>query len=374
MSQHRSGRAAASPDVRTFSNAVRLNGWEWLGVGMFALAMIVFTPSLWERIEHFDPDPDYRMPYNWDRDSPSSDYWHYNRYTQIAAARDDTVLIGDSVFWGHYVAPQQTLSHYLNNLASEPRFANLGLHGIHPVALAGLLEYYAVGVTDRNVLLHWNPLWHTSPRTELQDEEYRSFNHPRLVPQFLPDILCYKEVEVSTKLGVLVERRVPFLSWNSHLQQAYFDQNDIPSWTLEHPYDDPLKPLLQGLPPPDNRLPARREIQRTDYPWGDPDASLQWRFFRKSVGILQQRGNRVFVLVGPFNEHMLTRDSLQRYRRVHATVVEWLKAQGVAYAAPPPPPPEEYADASHPLAPGYQRLARQLYPELPWRSSRRSGE
>jgi hypothetical protein len=341
---------------------------------MFALAMIVFTPSLWERIEHFDPDPDYRMPYNWDRDSPSSDYWHYNRYTQIAAARDDTVLIGDSVFWGHYVEPQQTLSHYLNNLAGEPRFANLGLHGIHPVALAGLLEYYAVGVTDRNVLLHWNPLWHTSPRTELQDEEYRSFNHPRLVPQFLPDILCYKEVEVSTKLGVLVERRVPFLSWNSHLQQAYFDQNDIPSWTLEHPYDDPLKPLLQGLPPPDNRLPARREIQRTDYPWGDPDASLQWRFFRKSVGILQQRGNRVFVLVGPFNEHMLTRDSLQRYRRVHATVVEWLKAQGVAYAAPPPPPPEEYADASHPLAPGYQRLARQLYPELPWRSSRRSGE
>jgi len=44
----------------------------------------------------------------------------------------------------------------------------------------------------------------------------------------------YKE-EISHRLGVLVEQRVPFNKWTYHLQQAYYDQTDMPSWTLKHP-------------------------------------------------------------------------------------------------------------------------------------------
>jgi hypothetical protein len=68
----------------------------------------------------------------------------------------------------------------------------------------------------------------------------------------------------------------------------------------------------------------------------------------------------VFVLVGPFNEHLLNPASLQRYREVQATIAAWLKAKQVPHALPPALPSAEYGDASHPLAGGYARLAGQL--------------
>ncbi len=103
-------------------------------------------------------------------------------------------------------------------------------------------------------MLQCNPLWLSSPRHDLQTDEEFQFNHPRLVPQFSPWIPCYKEA-ISPRIGIVVEQHVPFLSWTNHLQQAYFDRMDIPSWTLEHPYENPFKPLERGLPPSDN-LPA----------------------------------------------------------------------------------------------------------------------
>src|SRR5713226_1864183 len=111
-------------DPTDVSNAVWLTGWQWIGVGLFTLAMVVFTPSLWKQVEKFDLEPDYRIPHDL-----SNDYWFYDRCAQLSAARYDTLLIGDSVIWGEYVTRQQTLSHYLNERAGEERFANLGLDG-----------------------------------------------------------------------------------------------------------------------------------------------------------------------------------------------------------------------------------------------------
>ena len=61
----------------------------------------------------------------------------------------------------------------------------------------------------------------------------------------------YDDVQVSPRIGVLVEQRVPFNSWANHLQQGYYDQESIPKWTLEHAYDNPLAPLHRALPSPD---------------------------------------------------------------------------------------------------------------------------
>ena len=347
-----------------FSNAVRLDGRQWAGVAAFALAMLAFTPALWCRFERFDPGPDYRIPYDL-----SNDYWLYDRYSRLAAARHETLLIGDSVVWGQYVTPDQTLSHALNALSGTERFANLGLDGAHPAALAGLLEHYAGGVQGKRVLLQCNPLWLSSPRHDLREHEEFQFNHPRLVPQFRPRIPCYKEA-ISPRIGVLVEQRVPFLSWANHLQQAYFDRIDIPSWTLEHPYDDPLLPIRHGLPPPDRVLRhepvpwTERGITRQDFPWVDLQTSLQWSSFLRAIDILQGRGNTVVVLVGPFNEHMLTDASLERYRKVKSDIEDRLRARGVAFLAPPALTSAQYGDASHPLEAGYATLARQLLPQF----------
>jgi hypothetical protein len=351
---------SAEPGPIEFSNGIRLNSREWLGVGLFAVTCLLFTPVLWRHAEEFMPKDDYRIPHDL-----SNDYWLFDRVAALAAEQHDTLLIGDSVIWGEYVTQQETLSHFLNSLAGEERYANLGLDGAHPMALGGLIEFYGTRISGKNVVLQCNPLWLSSPRADLQDDQSTEFNHPRLVPQFAPSIPAY-EAEISPRLGVLVERRLALSRWTTHLQQAYYEQSDIPGWTLEHPYENPLIPLTRGLPPPDT---VRRHLSQPwyksgiapqDYPWVDLDTSLQWQAFRSAVELLQQRGNQVFVLVGPFNEHLLTPESLGRYQQVKSKIADWLQTKSVPHLLPPSLPSEQYGDASHPLAAGYELLARQL--------------
>jgi hypothetical protein len=329
---------------------------------------LALAPRLWQQVEPFPPEPDYRMPHDL-----SNDYWLYERYARLAAGRYDTVLLGDSVVWGEYVTRPQTLSHYLNELAGRERCANLGLDGAHPLALGGLVEYYGGAIAGKKVVLQCNPLWLSSLRADLQDDRATEFNHPRLVPQFVPRLPAYKE-EISPRIGVVVEQRLPLSSWTTHLQQAYYDRTDIPTWTVEHPYENPLAPLARGLPPSDNALRHLPQpwyqsgIARQDYPWVDLDTSLQWQAFRRVVELLRRRGNRVFVLVGPFNEHLLSPESLRRYHEVKAAIAAWLEAQEIPHAVPAPLPSAEYGDASHPLAAGYARLARRLLDEPSLRS------
>jgi len=356
----RANRPPAEPKPIALSNGIRLTGRQWLGLGLFAAVILIFTPPLWQRTEKFALEPDYRIPHDL-----SNDYWLYDRFAGLAAGHYDTLVIGDSVVWGEYVTRQETLAHYLNEQAGRERYANLGLDGAHPLALGGLVEFYAESVAGKNVLLHCNVLWLSSPRADLQDENANEFNHPRLVPQFAPSVPAYK-AEISPRLGILVERRLPFTSWTAHLQQAFYDRTDIPGWTLEHPYDNPLTPLTRGLPPSENtrrHLPQpwyKSGIPKQDYAWVDLGTSFQWQAFKGVVELLQQRGNRVFVMVGPFNEHMLTPESLERYQKVKATIAAWLREKKVPHAIPQPLPSEQYGDASHPLAAGYEQLAHQL--------------
>jgi hypothetical protein len=357
-------RSPPEPEPVAFSNAVRLTGRECLAVLLFAVLLACLAPVSWKKVEPCTLAPDHRMPHDL-----SNDYWLYERYADLAVKRFDTLLVGDSVVWGEYVTRQDTLSHYLNELAGSERCANFGLDGAHPLALAGLIESYAAGIRDTNVLLHCNPLWLSSRRADLQDDQARDFNHPRLVPQFLPRIPAYKE-DISPRIGVLVERHLPFSAWSAHLQQAYYDRLDIPTWTLEHPYEDPLRPLLRGLPPAEDALRHLPQpwyesgLEKQDFPWVDLDTSLQWQAFQRVVRILRARGNRVFVLVGPFNEHLLTPASQRRYGEVKQTIAAWLAAEQLPHAMPPPLPSAQYGDASHPLAPGYALLARQIWGEL----------
>jgi len=353
------------PDGPDFSNSIRLMGRQWAVVGLFTLVMVLFAPSLWKQVEKFDLEPDYRIPHDL-----SNDYWFYDRCAQLSAARYDTLLIGDSVIWGEYVTRQQTLSHYLNERAGEEHFANLGLDGADPVALAGLVQHYTCGVPGKNVILHCNPLWMSSPRRDYQDEKQFDTSHPRLIPQFIPRIPGYKE-DISHRIGVLVEQRVPFNSWTSHLQTAYYGGTDIPSWTLEHPYDNPIQPLTT---PGANatRLAAQESLRhppipwfksgitKQDFPWIDLKTSLQWQSFQRAIEILQARKNRVFVLVGPFNEHMLEPESLERHRKLKSGIVSWLEEAGVPHLAPEALPSNLYGDASHPLAEGYKVLAEEV--------------
>src|SRR5438105_99074 len=249
MGEREPGKANLPPelDPEARSNAIRLSGWEWVGVGLFAVLLIAAGPRLWKMFEKFDLEADYRIPKDL-----SNDYWLYDRYVELAAAHYDTLVVGDSVVWGEYVTRDQTLSHYLNEQAGRERFANAGLDGTHPAALTGLLEFYGAGVKGKQ-----------------------------------------------------------------------------------------------------------------DYRWLDLDGSLQWQSFQRSVEILRRRGNQVFVLVGPFNEHLLSAKSVPEYQKVKKQIEAWLKQENLPYLAPPALPSDLYADASHPLAAGYARLAQEVLKSLP---------
>lgn len=342
------------------SNSIRLSGSEWIAVAILCPILIFLAPVLWGHVEEIEPDPNYRVPYEL-----GGDYWLYHRHCQRSCSEVESLAVGDSVIWGHYVSKDETLTAYLNKNIGRNEFANLGVDGFHPAALLGLLKYYGRAITGKNVIIQLNPLWLSSKKHDLQTEKEHRFNHPKLVPQFKPKIPCYKE-SFSKRLSIVIERHISFLSWTSHLRMVYYDNLDMPSWTIENPYKCPFKAVLAGLPTADNLdlveniSWTEKGVTKQDFEWVELETSLQWSLFRQSVELLRERNNNVFVLVGPFNEHMLKAKSFDTYQAMKSEFENWLRQNNIAYYIPPPLPSELYRDASHPIAEGYALLAKQL--------------
>jgi hypothetical protein len=360
--------AASSPgraEVPFSSNAVRLSFGEWIVALGLTCALMYLIPALWVRIEPFQPGPDYRLPYRL-----SNDYWMAARHFRQAASGERTMVLGDSVVWGHYVGKDETLSHYLGEIGGGEPFANLGVDGIHPAALAGLVEHYGGDISDRDVLLNCNLLWMSSKRHDLTIKKEFSFNHPSLAPQFFPRIPCYRE-SLSGRIGIAVEREVPFLGWANHLQIAYFENTDLPIWTIDHPYANPAAAVTLELPsadePPSPEPVAEpwtsKGMAKFNPSWVELETSFQWSRFQRTIEIIHPRGNRVFVLVGPFKEHKLTEESLKVYKERKREAEAWFREHDIPCAIPAALPSEQYADASHPLREGYRGLAEWLWEE-----------
>jgi len=343
------------------SNALRLSGTEWLWTLGTCLTVLIGLPLLGTVGEDFEPDSDYRLPYRL-----GYDYHLFQRYSHWAANQYEILMIGDSVLWGNYVTPDNTLTHYLNERAGRQQYANLAINGIHPIALAGLIEYYGQDITGKKVILNFNPLWLSSADADLQTEKETRINHAKLIPQWSSVIACYKE-SMEKRMEITLERNNRLQQWTNHLQICYFDSMSLPQWSLKYPYQNPLAKINLNLPEPKNQphdppVPWNvKSDSQIDLPWIALETSLQWKFFRKAIQILQARKNQIFVLVGPFNEHMLTDENKFKYRKIQAGIENWLRENEIPYFIPDALPSEMYADASHPLAKGYEKLAEQLY-------------
>jgi len=357
------------PRVPFGSNCLRLSVGEWLIAAIVVIAVAWLAPVLWRRVENFEPGPDYRLPYGL-----SNDYWLYQRYAEWAAERYDTFIIGDSVIWGHYVSKDNTLAAHLNRIVGEEKFANLGVDGTHPAALEGLLRYYGRAIENKNVILHLNLLWTSSPKHDLQTDKEHRFNHPELVAQFTPNIPCYK-APCADRMSAAVKRVTPLFNWVSHLNIAYFENMDVPAWTVAHPYDCPFEAVTAGVPTSDEferDAKSARPTGSNALDWVDLKTSLQWNFFKRSIELLLQRNNRVFILLGPFNEHLLAPESIDRYRKMQTEIAAWLKDNNIPHYIPAVLPAELYCDASHPLSEGYAELAKRLLDNSPLNT--RTGE
>ncbi|MFC1713443.1 hypothetical protein ACFL6S_07245 [Candidatus Poribacteria bacterium] len=324
------------------------------------IVVIYILPIVWGGIERFDPSTGYRLPY-----ILSNDYWMFTRWSKYATSEYPALIIGDSVVWGQYVSMEQTLPHYLNERVGENMFANMGVDGMHPAAILGLIEHYGKAISDRSVILHLNPLWMSSEKHDLSGEDEFRFNHPRLVPQFMRKPACYKP-PLSQRIGVLAERNISFFSWMNHIKTNYFENLDLQNWTMENPYENPMKALTLEVPKPENRPKSRpiawfeRDMKRQDFPWLEAEESYQWHSFRKALKILKARKNSIFVTLGPFNPYILTEESLSRYNDMKKEMERWLEEEGIDYISLSDLPSEYYADASHPLKEGYAMIAEEL--------------
>ncbi len=136
---------------------------------------------------------------------------------------------------------------------------------------------------------------------------------------------------------------------------------------MEHPYTNPWSAMTLTLPQPEDASPSApiawnvKSDRPQSFSWVSPQESLQWQFFQEAVQTLRARGNEVFVLFGPFNQHLLTEENKPIYQAKQAEMLAWLDTSGCAYLAPQALPSELYADASHPLSQGYRLLAQELY-------------
>ena len=343
------------------SNAERLNLKEWVAVLVILLFVAYFWPIIGSALEDFDPQSDYRMPY-----LLSEDYWMFQRCAQEASERFPAVIIGDSFVWGQYVGAAETISREINQLANEELLFNLGVNGLHPAAMRGILRYYGEDIQHKGVILHLNLLWMSSEQRDLQGEEEFRFNHPRLIPQFNPPLRCYR-ASFSEKMSVLIERNTDFFSWVRHAKLLYFENLDIPNWTLLNPYSNPLRAVTFSLPPVDSFPQSRplpwtqQKMEPESFSWVQLENSFQWSSFQLAVKELQARGNSVLVLIGPFNPYLQTEESLLRYRTLQRKAEEWLSRKDLHYHSPSDLPSELFADASHPLGEGYVRIAEELF-------------
>ena len=371
-------RLSPAGDVPFGVNEMRLTARQWLIAIAILLVVALSTPAIWEKVERFTTGPDYRLPY-----LLSKDYWLYGRRLREVKEPSQIVLLGDSVVWGEYVLPDGTLSHFLNQQSGETnRFVNGGVNGLFPLALEGLVRNYGQSLRHRKVIVHCNLLWMTSPKADLSLEKEEPFNHSRLVPQFRPRIPSYK-ADASERLGAIVERNVSFLSWVNHLQDAYFGQKSILKWTLADDGGSPPRypnvwrnPLSQinlavpGAPEDDPQRGPRsarhipwstNAVGTTRFDWVALESSLQWHAFQRVIEMLEQRDDEIFVVLGPFNEHMIAGDNRPTYRELRDGVAAWLSKKQIAHAVPEPLPSLLYADASHPLTEGYEQLAKQIF-------------
>jgi hypothetical protein len=163
------------------------------------------------------------------------------------------------------------------------------------------------------------------------------------------------------------------------LQNAYFGQKSILDWTLaddggdppHYPNSDknplaqitlrvPSAPAVDPLrgPASPRHKPWTQNGGPTSFDWVSLESSLQWGAFQRVVATLRSRGDDVFVILGPFNEHMIAPESRAPYLKLRDGVTAWLEENKVPHWAPEVLPSSLYADASHPLTDGYALLAK----------------
>ena len=322
------------------------------------------TPALYRQGDSFIAPDGYRTPFQL-----SDDYWQYDIVGRQWVDEERVLMLGDSVIWGEYVLPNESLPGQLNRDQEELTFANGGVNGLHPLAMLGIVNHFLPTLQNQPVVVHCNLIWMSSPDRDLTTKSEIPFNHESLVPQFSPTIPCYRATP-SERLGNKVFQHTSLRPLVRHLRMLYLSGQDYQTWSLERArreregIENPPIHAVSRIPVDKLRHPdiswEERGIPQQNYNWVPLEKSLQWWAFRETVMLLESRGCDVYVIIGPFNEHLLAAENRTDWEHMRHKVSEWLETHEIAYDAPTILSSKLYADASHPLEQGYQELSHEI--------------
>lgn len=331
---------------------------NFLKITVPVLAVIIMASMLPRFVPGVDTSKftaDYRVPY-----SQGEDYFLYEKYVRNVAASGRIAVIGDSVIWGHYTGSSNNLTGCLNTSTGTGRFANIGIDGIHPAALYGLIDNYCDSLINGKVIVGINLLWMSSPKHDLSGEINTAINHRALLEQVPGKIPAYSP-SVEERITLLARREIPLFAWIDHMRASEFADRSLYRWSMANPYAGPEEYLerkeeIYTLPDPvrPDRMSPR------DMDWVLPENSLQWRYMLASIRRLKEQGNSVCAVITPFNQYMLTDKSRIERDWIISYIQDELAAEGINSFAPALDKPEYFADLSHPVAAGYGVIASWL--------------
>ena len=339
------------------------------------LAFRVF-PSMYAKSEKFDFDSvaNFRL-----KSDMRDNYWAYERWAAHAAENYEVIFIGDSVIWGMYADNDSTLPAFYNQLRGGKVAANLGIDGLHPVAMERLLRSFGAPIQNKKVYLYFNALWMNDPKYDLsgllqrdRNGDLESFTpmHPRLLPQFDRSIHVYNE-NMRRRIGNVLEQQIPMYSLLNHIRGVWYENKPLPAWMTDNP--DRLNPFSAI-----GSVVSAAEVERltrnvawnsgmtvdTAFNWVMPYQSRQWEAFKSVCELLAERGNEVTVIAGVFNTYMLTNENAKVYERLLSIVEDELDELGIKYILLDDVVGEdEFGDASHPLVAGYEAMAETIIDE-----------
>ena len=339
------------------SNGLVLKPMELLITVAIVLFLALFDlPYSWQKIRGVEEIPrGFRLA-----EELRDDYYGYRLVVRTAYLKNRALFIGDSVIWGKYVDNDHTLPELINRALGKDEVINLAVDGLHPVAMERLLRDNGDSIRGDRVFLYWNPLWMNTPLYDLSGTNEFSINHPRLLPQFDPSFKSYR-AKFGDRFSAFLEQKLLFAAWMRHFRAAYCANRDVKQVIAAGDKLTNYDPAERRKLPNSTVTWEQNGIKKQDWSWVSIDSSRQYAAFRRVIADLRRRANQVTVVLGTVNPHMQTPGSLERYHKLRAEVKADLeKMPGVAVIDLPELESSEYADASHPLAAGYRKLAKYM--------------
>jgi len=335
---------------------IMLNKLKYIIISIAVLVlMAAVIPFIFPLADTESFTGNYRIPYNM-----GEDYLLYSRYSKHISNDKRIPVIGDSVIWGHYTDNKNTLTANLNKLNAKPGFINMGLDGIHPAAMSGLLNLYSSGLKNRKVIVGINLLWMSSPRHDLSGPVNNEINHKILLPQFHPEIPSYKP-SLEEKISSSISRSIPFFAWIDHLRLSKFAGKSFYLWSMDNTGKS-ITEFFTGstdeFKPPEGIKPEKMQEQSIN--WITAENSLQWKFMLETLVSLKNNGNSVAAVITPFNTYMMNENSRMNYFAILAEI-EWiLRENKITPIIPLILEKKYFADSSHPNAEGYKLIAEDM--------------